>query len=62
MRRDLTKILVCPICKGSLLLGIENEEGDEIIAGNLQCQNCNQGYPIVEGTPNLLPPNLRKEN
>ena len=61
MRRDLTEILVCPICKGSLMLEIESGEGDEIITGNLQCQNCKEGYPIIEGTPNLLPPNLRKE-
>ncbi|MSQ41692.1 MAG: Trm112 family protein [Dehalococcoidia bacterium] len=60
MRRDLMEILACPVCKGELTLHIEAEEGDEIVAGFLHCAACDERYPIVEGIPNLLPPELRR--
>lgn len=52
-------ILVCPMCKGELTLVIEREEGGEIVEGRLECAACPETYPIVDGIPNLLPPDLR---
>ena len=60
MRKDLMDILACPMCKGSLELTIEKEEGDDVIEGSLFCAKCNETYPINESIPNLLPPELRK--
>ncbi len=59
MKRDLMEILACPVCKGELELTVEQEDEKEIIKGSLYCKNCNETYPIEDGIPNLLPPNLR---
>ena len=59
MRHDLMEILVCPMCKGDLSLTIEKEEGTEIVEGKLVCTKCHERYPIEDGIPNLLPPDLR---
>ena len=59
MKKDLMDILACPMCKGDLEL--EVVEGDEeIITGTLYCAKCDERYPIEEGIPNLLPPDLRR--
>jgi len=52
-------ILACPMCKGDLELKVE-EENDEIITGTLYCAKCDESYPIEDGIPNLLPPDLRE--
>jgi len=59
MKRDLMDILACPACKGKLELSVEEENGQEIITGFLHCPKCNERYPIVDGIPNLLPPEPR---
>ena len=59
MRPALMEILVCPLCKGDLVLTVEAQDGDEITAGHLYCATCNETYPIEDGIPNLLPPDLR---
>jgi uncharacterized protein YbaR (Trm112 family) len=59
MRPDLTAILVCPLCKGDLVLSVLREEGGEILEGTLSCAACNETYPIEDGIPNMLPPDLR---
>jgi uncharacterized protein YbaR (Trm112 family) len=59
MKRELLRILCCPMCKGKLVLEVEGEEADEIIKGTFYCRVCNVYYPIDEGIPNLLPPELR---
>jgi len=59
MKRDLMDILACPMCKGDLELEVE-EENDEIITGTLYCAKCDERYPIEDGIPNLLPPDLRE--
>ena len=61
MKKDLMDILACPVCKGEIVLHSEREEGDEVITGSLECVACNESYPIEESTPNLLPPDLRRE-
>jgi uncharacterized protein YbaR (Trm112 family) len=60
MRQDLMEILACPVCKGPLTLTIEATEGDEVLTGDLFCPRCNEHYPIADGIPNLLPPDMRR--
>ena len=55
------EILACPVCKGTLDLKIETEEGDEVVSGALSCAGCDESYPIEDTIPNLLPPELRGE-
>ncbi len=64
MKRELMEILACPMCKGDLELSVEEEEDEkgEIVKGSLYCRKCEQRYPIEEGIPNLLPPELRQES
>ncbi|HJM76536.1 MAG TPA: methytransferase partner Trm112 [Dehalococcoidia bacterium] len=61
MRRDLMDILACPVCKHELTLTVDREEDDEVIEGSLHCATCDETYPITDGIPNLLPPDLRRE-
>ena len=60
MRRDLLDILACPVCKSPLTLIATREEAGEVVDGTLTCAACGEAYPIVEGIPNLLPPDLRR--
>jgi uncharacterized protein YbaR (Trm112 family) len=60
MKKELTEILACPICKGPLVLNIEEENGKEVITGSLYCASCSKYYPIEDGIPNLLPPQLQE--
>ena len=59
MKKDLMDILACPVCKGTLELTVELEEGDEVVQGSLGCAQCDERYPIEDSIPNLLPPELR---
>jgi len=59
MKRELLRILCCPVCKGPLLLEVEGEEAGEILKGTFYCKVCSEYYPIDDGIPNLLPPELR---
>ncbi|MBI2918140.1 MAG: methytransferase partner Trm112 [Chloroflexi bacterium] len=59
MKKDLLDILACPVCKGSLTLTVKEEDGDEIVTGDLRCARCPETYPITDSIPNLLPPDLR---
>ncbi len=61
MRRSLLDILACPVCKGDLTLEVEEEDEEEIIKGKLICKNCNVEYPIEDGIPNMLPPDVREK-
>ncbi len=59
MLRDLVEILACPVCRGTLVLGVASEDAVEVLSGTLTCSSCGEVYPIAEGIPNLLPPTLR---
>ncbi|MFV9629710.1 MAG: methytransferase partner Trm112 [Methanosarcinales archaeon] len=59
MKPELMEILCCPMCKGDLVLNVDEEDEKEIIKGSLFCGKCNEYYPIEEGIPNMLPPDLR---
>jgi len=54
-------ILCCPVDKADLELEVEDRDGDEILEGTLTCTDCGEGYPIEDGIPNLLPPDMRDE-
>jgi uncharacterized protein YbaR (Trm112 family) len=56
MKRDLMRVLACPVCKGELELSVMEEKGKEIVAGSLYCKKCDRRYPIVDTIPHLLPP------
>jgi uncharacterized protein YbaR (Trm112 family) len=47
------------MCKGDLVLTIDEEDDKEIIKGSLFCSKCDEHYPIEDGIPNMLPPDLR---
>jgi uncharacterized protein YbaR (Trm112 family) len=59
VEKNLMDILACPVCKGDLILEVVEEKEEEVISGTLYCPLCKEQYPIDEGIPNLLPPNLR---
>ncbi len=59
MKHDLMEIICCPVCKSDLELKIKTENETEILEGTLTCNKCNHDYPIEEGIPNLLPPDLQ---
>ena len=65
LRTDLLDILACPVCKGALTLNAKTIAGDdapdagEVLTGTLTCPACDEAYPINDGIPNLLPPDLR---
>ena len=59
MRRNLLDILACPLCKSDLEVIVEEENEDEIITGKLICKKCGVEYPIEDGIPNMLPPDVR---
>ena len=61
MHRDLMEILVCPVTKESLELVVEEEEGEEILRGYLYSKSIDFRYPIEDGIPNLLPPEMQRE-
>ena len=55
MRKDITKILQCPLCGGKNLLVNSTYENDkEIREGSLRCGNCKKKYRIENGIIDLL--------
>ena len=61
MKRDLMDILCCPVHKTDLKLTVKKENEDEILEGDLYCATCDFHYPIEEGIPNLLPPEMHEK-
>jgi uncharacterized protein YbaR (Trm112 family) len=61
MKESLMDILCCPLDKHDLDLEIDEREDDEILQGRLVCTECGETYPIEDGIPNLLPPDMRDE-
>lgn len=55
-------IICCPLDKSELELEIiQRAEDGEILEGRLVCSECGEEYPIEDGIPNLLPPDMREE-
>lgn len=61
MKRDLMEILCCPVHKTDLQLKVTREDQEEIVEGTLHCALCRFDYPIEEGIPNLLPPEMHEK-
>ncbi|MFT4947976.1 MAG: hypothetical protein ACI9CA_000094 [Natronomonas sp.] len=61
MNKDLLDILCCPLDKEEFELEATETDGDEILVGELVCTECGEQYPIEDGIPNLLPPDMRDE-
>ncbi|MFP4625611.1 MAG: methytransferase partner Trm112 [Natronomonas sp.] len=61
MKESLMDILCCPVDKSELELEIDEEDDGEILEGRLVCTECEEVYPIEDGIPNLLPPDMREE-
>ena len=60
IKKDLMEILACPVCKSELTLEVVKEKGDEVIKGIISCIKCKIEYPIENGIPNMLPPDMRQ--
>lgn len=61
MKHDLLEILCCPVDKGDLKLKVDKESDGEIETGSLTCAQCGHVYPIEDGIPNLLPPEVTED-
>ena len=61
MKEDLMDIICCPLDKHDLELEVEDRDGEEILQGTLVCSECGEQFPIEDGIPNLLPPDMRDE-
>lgn len=65
LRTDLLDILACPVCRSPLTLQAgaiapdDAPDAGEVLTGTLTCSSCSEVYPITDGIPNLLPPDLR---
>ena len=62
MKRELMDILCCPLDKSELELEVDEEDEAEVLAGRLICSECGEEYPIEDGIPNLLPPDMREDD
>lgn len=59
MLRTLVPLLACPVCVASLTLESKLASDDLAIAdGTLICGGCGARYPVEQGIPRLLPPDL----
>lgn len=61
MRESLMDIIVCPVDKSELELEITEQDTEQILQGTLTCSECGETYPIEDGIPNLLPPDMQEE-
>ncbi|RDI72997.1 Trm112 family protein [Halopelagius longus] len=54
-------ILCDPLDKSDLELEVDERDGDEILEGRLVGTVTGEVYPIEDGIPNLLPPDMRDD-
>jgi SAM-dependent methyltransferase len=54
MKPRLRELLVCPRCKGDLILRADTTKGDEVSTGLLGCRPCGADYPIRGGIPRFV--------
>ncbi|RBI60940.1 Trm112 family protein [halophilic archaeon] len=60
MKQSLMDIVCCPLDKQELELDVDAEDDEEVLEGTLTCTECGERYPIEDGIPNLLPPDMRE--
>ena len=51
VKPKLLDYLICPECQGDLALQAVEQDGIEIMSGELTCVNCHRTFPIVRGIP-----------
>jgi len=53
VKKKLLQYLACPLCGGGdiRLRAVAEEDGIEIMSGDLECANCERSFPIVRGIP-----------
>ncbi len=63
MKRSLLDYLACPTCGGDIsLTATTEEEGTEILTGQLACASCGKTFSIVRGIPRFADlPNLETD-
>ena len=61
MKESLMDIIRCPMDKQELELEVIQRTDEEVLEGRLVCTECGEEYPIEEGIPNLLPPDMRED-
>ncbi|MFC6732475.1 MULTISPECIES: methytransferase partner Trm112 [unclassified Haladaptatus] len=61
MKESLMDILCCPMDKSDLELEVDERDDDEVLSGTLVCTECGEQFPIEDGIPNLLPPDMRED-
>lgn len=54
MKLRLLELLVCPACKGELVLRAASPVGGDVQTGSLTCAPCAAAYPIVHGIPRFV--------
>ena len=60
MKQRVLQYLVCPQCKSPFRLATE-PDGEEIVEGELRCEQSGHSYPITGGIPRLLPAHLAQD-
>ncbi|MFC7155049.1 methytransferase partner Trm112 [Halomarina halobia] len=61
MKESLMDILCCPLDKQDLELEVVRRDDEEVLEGRLVCTQCGEVFPIEDGIPNLLPPDMRDD-
>ena len=54
MKSAVLKLLVCPSCRDALELCVDEQDGQEVVAGALRCQNCGRQYAVTRGIPRFV--------
>ena len=60
MKRALVEDLVCPVSSDPLVIEGDEEAG-EVETGELVCTGCGRRWPVRDGIPRLVPPDLEKQ-
>lgn len=56
MKEALLTVACCPRCRGALRVAAATRGGPagELQDGQLQCHDCDAGYPVIDGIPRLI--------
>lgn len=54
MYKDHAKYLICPDCHHDLKLDVQQAVGLQVESGNLQCEKCNNSFPIINFIPRFV--------
>jgi SAM-dependent methyltransferase len=54
MKPRAVHVFACPDCHGTLDLGVDRQDGEEVLEGQLTCRGCARSFPIVRGVPRFV--------